>query len=429
MKASPTSLHLINKWKFFFSTYGDILAGGLLILMSLVAMIWANSSWQESYFHLQDIPLGFYWEGHHFSLSFLEWINDGLMAIFFLFAGMEIKKEIVSGELSSLKKMSFPVVAALGGMIVPALIYFSINPSGPASNGWGIPMATDIAFSIGILSLLGKRVPASIKVFLLTLAVVDDLGAILVIALFYSKKIQLSLLLLAAFLLLIKKGLFLLKIRWLPLYLVVGFLIWLSFLGSGIHATIAGVLMGLLVPASASIASNASKTEKDSKSENHENKSKANASFAPLDCTVHALEPWIKFFIMPVFALFNAGVALGQNQNMVQLMQHPLFLGVSLGLFLGKPLGITGACWLAVKCRVAQLPSKTLWSQIFGVSLLAGIGFTMSLFISNLALKGHSKLEVFSKVGVLFGSLLSACVGMGFLYFSLQKKHRSKRNH
>ena len=243
------------------------------------------------------------------------------------------------------------------------------------------------------------------------MAVVDDMGAILVIALFYSKKIQLSLILLAFLLLLIKKGVFILnsrlKMQKLPfsLLLILGFLIWLSFLGSGIHATLAGVLIGLLIP----------HTSPSSQRQGAK-------AFSPLKASLHALDPWVKFFIMPVFALFNAGVALGQDQNLIQLAQHPLFLGVSMGLFVGKPLGITGVCWLSVKCGIAQLPKKTSWSQLFGVSMLAGVGFTMSLFISHLALQGETGLEVFSKVGVLTGSLFSACLGLVALSLTIRKK-------
>ena len=419
--SSKTSGASPSPWKSFFLENENILAGCLLICMAIAAMVWANSSFKESYFHLQHAPVGFYLGEHRFSLSFLHWINDGLMALFFLYAGMEIKKEIISGELSSLKKMSLPVVAAIGGMVVPALIYFSMNSSGITSSGWGIPMATDIAFSMGVLALLGKRVPPSIKVFLLTLAVVDDMGAILVIALFYSQKIHFYLIALGFFLLLMNKILFLLKIRWVPLYIVVGFLIWLSFLGSGIHATIAGVLMGLLVPIT--FSSGSSSASSATSSSGSASGSSSASSPSPLNLALHALEPWVKFFIMPAFALFNAGVTLGHSLSLAEWVQNPLFLGITLGLFVGKPLGITGFCWLAVRLRWAQLPTQTSWSQVFGVSILAGIGFTMSLFIGHLALGKYASLEVFSKVGVLSGSLLSACIGLWILSLSLKKAH------
>lgn len=358
-------------------------ASGIVLAVSAVfAMLLANSVASSAYFSILEIRIA--------GLSLQHWINDGLMVIFFFVIGMELKKEILTGELSSRQKAALPIAAALGGMVVPALIYYFYNPTGAPSQGWGIPMATDIAFALGILSLFGKRVPLSLKVFLLALAIVDDLGAILVIAFFYTKEIRSLGLLLALIALGImffeqKKGI---KSYWA--YVPFGILAWVGVLYSGVHATVAGVMIGFLTPLTFQVSRDSTET------------------YSPLDNLVHGLHPWVSYIIMPVFALANAGVNL-QGLDMGDLIVHPVHQGVALGLFLGKPIGIVIFSWFFVAVGWGQLPTGLRWSHILGMGFLAGIGFTMSLFISNLALP--LDLETFSKSGIIFGSLLSAAVG------------------
>ncbi len=318
-------------------------------------------------------------------MSLQHFINDGLMAIFFFAIGIEIKKEFLYGELSSKTKASLPIFAALGGMLIPALIYAFFNHNTPAHAGWGIPMATDIAFALGILSLLEKKVPFSLKVFLLALAIVDDLGAIVVIAIFYTAEISQWALTAAAV------GLFTfwylqrfkLKMPWV--YILLGALVWLAVLKSGIHATIAGVLLGLFV----------------------------RSDERGLKNLMGHLEPWVNYAIMPIFALANAGVLI-ENFDIEQMFHQPVIIGVVLGLFIGKPLGILLFSFIAVKFRLAQLPRGSNWAQIGAVGCLAGIGFTMALFIGNLALNG-TPFESEAKLAILMASLLASAVGLFWL--------------
>ncbi|MFN8846821.1 MAG: Na+/H+ antiporter NhaA, partial [Bdellovibrionales bacterium] len=305
-------------------------------------------------------------------------------------------RELVLGELSTIKKASLPLFAALGGMIVPALIYVFMNPEYPDKAGWGIPMATDIAFALGALSLLSKRVPTALKVFLMALAVIDDLGAILVIAFFYTSEVKLIALGFASFGLLTILFLQIRHVRSYLIYILIGAGIWSAFLISGVHATIAGVLIGLMTPI---------KFRDNNRPEGH---------YSPLTELVHKIHPWSQFFIMPVFAFFNAGVAMGEK-SLTELIANPINEGVFLGLSVGKPIGITVFCIVAVTLGLSSLPRETRWSHIFGVGMLAGIGFTMSLFISSLSM--NSEQEIFSKTGILIGSLISGVFGYLFLRF------------
>lgn len=367
-------------------------SGIILAVATLLALVFANSPWADIYFDLIHLEI--------FSLSLQHWINDGLMVIFFFVVGMEIKKELVAGELSSLKKSAFPIAGALGGMILPALIYAFLNPTPPALNGWGIPMATDIAFAVGILALFGKRVPLSLKIFLLALAIVDDLGAVLVIAFFYTQKINYLALACGAMafgaVLLAQK----MKLKPYWLYVIIGFIAWSGILLSGIHATIAGVVLGLMTPLHFPVSKH-----------HHE-------TYSPLEDLVHKLHPWNAYFIMPVFAFANAGIGLA-GAKLSALLENPVHQGVVLGLVTGKPLGITFFCVLAVVLRLAALPIGVRWKHIFAVACLAGVGFTMSLFISSLALP--SDLEIYSKTGILAGSIIAATLGAFILTISLRE--------
>ncbi len=370
-------------------------SGGISLgIATLLALILANSSWQTYYQTFLNFNISI---GPNIHFSFLHFINDGLMTIFFFLVSLEIKRELVQGELNTLTKALLPTLAALGGMIVPALFYLLINHSYPQLiSGWAIPMATDIAFSLGVLSLLGKRIPVALKIFLMALAIIDDLGAIIVIATFYTQQIGWLYLFLA---LLTFLGLILLNYykiqRFLP-YCLLGIALWLFILGSGIHATIAGVLFGFTIPLSSS---------------NHNFNSL-------LHHLIHQLHPWIAYGILPLFAFANAGLSFS-NISLATLL-HPLPLGIIVGLFLGKQLGIFGASWLAVKTKLAKLPYQVNWWHIYGTALICGIGFTMSLFIANLAF-GESELSSLVRLGVFIGSILSGVAGYSILA-SLRKK-------
>lgn len=353
----------------------EAFSGFLLAFCTALALMFANGAFREAYHQVLEIKIG---------LSLHHWINDGLMAVFFFVVGMEIKKEIVQGELSTRQKAALPIAAALGGMIAPALIYFWLNPNYPQSKGWGIPMATDIAFAVAVLSFF--RVPLALRIFLLALAIVDDLGAVMVIALFYTKEIHvLPLVISAALLVFIEVGRRAMISNKL-FYFIIAIGVWVGILLSGVHATIAGVLLGFLVPYEFVKNGNTSK---------------------PLSSLIHTFHPWVSYCIMPIFALANAGITL--DGVSLELLQNPIHQGVALGLLMGKPLGIFIFAFLAVKIKLAQLPSGVSWLHILGVGCLGGIGFTMALFISSLAL--YPDQEIFSKTGILLGSLVAAILG------------------
>jgi NhaA family Na+:H+ antiporter len=409
---------------------------------TFAAMVMANSPFGAIYEHFIHLNLGLTIGDVDIHKSLLHWVNDGLMVIFFFVVGLEIKRELMFGELSSPRKAALPMFAALGGMIGPALIYYIINPEGAGARGWGIPMATDIAFAVGVISLLGKRVPFSLKVFLLALAIVDDLGAVLVIAMFYTDQISGSALGLASGVLgltyLFKKA----GVRSIFVYVLLGIVAWAAVLTSGIHATIAGVLLGFMTPATAwykkgslvdkvtaltnrlvaSIkgekAQHDIELNQETKAVLHELHELSNEAESPLDRLIHILHPWVSFFIMPVFALVNAGVVIG-DLSFATVAAHPVAQGVTLGLFLGKPIGIIAASFLAIRFKLGQLPEGVNWVQLIGAGCLGGIGFTMALFISGLAL-AQTDMEVYSKLGILAASVLSVVLGVILLLTASQ---------
>lgn len=366
-------------------------SGIVLMACAVVAMFLANSSIQSSYYDFLNSSF--------FSLSVLHWVNDALMAIFFFVVGLEIKKEMVVGELKTFKKSALPIVSAIGGMVIPAFIYYYFNKDLPSISGWAIPMATDIAFALGILSLFGSRVPLSLKVFLLVLAIVDDIGAVLIIALFYTEKISLLGLALAGLALLFVTISRKLGVRSYYVYLVWGSVAWVGVLYSGLHATIAGALLGLMTPYSFPIAKSSKET------------------YSPIEDLIHYLHPVVGFLIMPVFALCNAGISL-EEIEISAIIENRVSLGVILGLLFGKPLGIMLFSGIFVSWKIAVLPHGVSWKNLLGVSVLAGIGFTMSIFIATLGLTS-SDLS-FAKIGILVGSILSSLLGSFILFRSLK---------
>jgi len=409
-------------------------SGGIVLLAcAALAMLWANSPIGQSYTALWDTPVAVAIGGFKIAKPLLLWINDGLMAVFFFVVGLEIKREVLVGELSTGRKAALPVAAAIGGMLVPAAIYAAINAGGPGLRGWGVPMATDIAFALGVLALLGERVPAALKIFLTALAIADDLGAVLVIALFYTEQIAWNWLGLGAAMLVMLALANALGVRALVVYLACGLVLWVAFLKSGIHATVSGVLLAMTIPARARIdgprflAAGRSALETfsadpsadppgqltaDQQSAVMTLEEACEAAGTPLQRLEHALHPWVGFFIMPVFALANAGVAIGGN--IVESLAQPVSLGVLGGLVLGKPLGVIGASWLAVRSGLAVLPDGISWQHIRGAGCLAGIGFTMSLFIASLAF-GESDLLPLAKIGILTASVASGVIGAAIL--------------
>ncbi len=374
--------------------------GVLLALAALLALVVSNSPWREAYQQFLQIPGELRLGANALLLSkpLLIWVNDLWMAVFFFLVGLEIKRELLEGELASPAQALLPAGAALGGMMVPALIYAAINWGDPVGlRGWGIPMATDIAFALGILLLLGSRVPASLKVFLTAVAIIDDLGAILVIAFFYTAELSPTMLLAAAAGVLLLLGLNRSRVTAIGPYVVVGLGIWFCVLKSGIHPTLAGVVTALAIPLS------------DGK------------GGSPLNKAEHALHPWVTYLILPVFAFANAGVAL-QGVTLGTLTQS-VPLGIAGGLVLGKALGVFGASWMLIRLTGARLPAQSSWRQFFGVCVLCGVGFTMSLFIGSLAFAGADAVyEAQVKLGVLLGSLLSGAVATVLLLTSRANK-------
>jgi NhaA family Na+:H+ antiporter len=411
-------------------------SGILLLACTALALIWANSPWAESYFNLLLTKFTIDIGGLGLSKPIILWINDGLMAIFFFLVGLEIKREIMVGELSSPRRASLPIAAAIGGMAIPAAIFTAINWGGEGADGWGIPMATDIAFALGVLALLGKRAPLSLRVFVTALAIVDDLGAVLVIALFYTSEISWSWLAIGGgFLLLMilanRSG-----VRRPLVYGLLGICLWFAFLKSGVHATIAGVLAAMTIPAAARINTDqfvtwgrevldeferccagdggqGHRTTTSQRSLLQAMETAVNHAEAPLQRMEHALEYPVAYVIMPLFALANAGVLIGGGSNLF----HPVSLGIIAGLVLGKQLGITLFTWLNVRLGLATLPDGVTWAHIYGASWLAGIGFTMSLFIANLAF-GLSPLLNTAKVGILTASVIAGVGGWLILRIS-----------
>ncbi|HYJ79054.1 MAG TPA: Na+/H+ antiporter NhaA [Longimicrobiaceae bacterium] len=413
-----------------FSRFMAMEASGGLVLIAgtLVALVWANSPWAESYHHFWSTPVGFRAGGWDFELTLHEWINDGLMAVFFFLVGLEIKREALVGELASPRRAALPAAAALGGMVVPAALYAVLNAGGEGAPGWGIPMATDIAFALGVLALMGPRVPISLKVFLTALAIVDDIGAVVVIAIFYTDAIAwtalgLGLLLLGACVAAGRLG-----VRRPAVFVALGVAVWASFLASGVHATVAGVLLAMTIPVRTRIDAAELLTEgrraldgfesacgEGPVIRNHgqqaallELETLSEAAQAPLQRIEHELQDVVAFGIVPLFALANAGVAL--SGGLGPALAHPVALGVMLGLVVGKPVGITLASWLAVRLGLAELPAGVTWRALHAVSWLGGIGFTMSLFIAALAF-GEGALGDVAKIGIFAASLAAGAAG------------------
>jgi Na+:H+ antiporter, NhaA family len=403
----------------FIHTQG--VSSAFLLAAAVLALAWANSPWSASYYHAWHIELTL----SGLRLPIHAWINDAMMALFFFLVGMEIKQEIVRGELADLRRAALPICGGLGGMIVPALMYAAINHRGAGAHGWGVPMATDIAFSLGVLTLV-KGVPSELKIFLLSLAIADDIGAIAVIAVFYSSTLYLEYLFIAglilAVILLCRK----LGIGRQILYAVLGFGFWLAILRSGIHATIAGVILGFLMPVKAGVSldtfSELGKEMIGEFREAHAANDLRRATRvlgameyllqqteAPADRVTRKLHDWIAFLVLPLFALSNAGVTFSLS-TLGSMVRSPVAWGVLVGLFLGKPLGVFGVSWIAVKLNLARLPNSVSWAQIAGVGVLAGIGFTVSLFISALAFDDSLQLDS-AKTAILLSSLLAGVAG------------------
>ncbi len=366
-------------------------SGMILVAAALVAMLFVNSGLSSAYDAILDWHLKVGFGGFALDKPLHLWINDGLMAVFFLLVGLEIKREVLFGRLSSVQRASLPVIGAAGGMAIPALVYVAINLPAPENlGGWAIPSATDIAFALGVLAMVGPRVPRGLKVFLMALAVIDDLGAILIIAAFYTSELSLAAFGVAGLATVALAAMNRLGVRRISPYLLVGAVLWVAVLKSGVHATIAGVILALAIPADTA----------------------PGAKVSPLKTLEHALHGWVNFGIMPIFAFANAGIQLSGMSG--DDMIAPLPLGIAAGLFLGKQAGVMGAVFLAVKTGIAQMPGKTTWTDMYGVALLTGVGFTMSLFIGGLAFADAEHANAV-RFGVLSGSLASAVLGFAWL--------------
>jgi Na+:H+ antiporter, NhaA family len=437
----PPSRGIANQFQRFISK--DSAGGVVLLLCAAVALFWANSPWSDSYFRVWETPLDITIGGVGLSQSLQVWISDGLMAVFFFLVGLEIKREMLVGELASRQKAMLPIAAAFGGMVVPAAIYALINGGGPGEPGWGIPVATDIAFALGVLSLLGPRIPVALKVFLAALAIADDIGAVLVIALFYNSGISWLPLIVGAVILALLILLNITQVRHPAFYGVLGLILWLCFHESGVHATVAGVLLAMTIPSRSRIdqqefldqaqravsqfrmSSSAGETVLSNGDQQEAIAALEDAcegAQAPLMRFENALHPIVTYGIMPLFALANAGVAFtgvatGERSLAVTT-------GVLLGLVVGKPIGITLASWLAVRSGMAALPSGASWGMLHAVSWLGGIGFTMSLFIAGLAFTDAALLDA-AKVGILLASSIAGVVGGVILFTAVQRRTRA----
>jgi len=373
-------------------------SGLLLIAAAALALIVNNSPLSHYYTAFLDVPVAVQIGALQIAKPSLLWINDGLMALFFLLIGLEVKRELLEGQLSKPSQVVLPGAAAIGGMVVPALIYWFINKDYPdALGGWAIPMATDIAFALGVLALLGKRVPVSLKLFLMTLAIIDDLGAIIVIAVFYSSELSGVSLLLAAACLIVLIAMNRMGVIKVAPYMIVGLILWVCVLKSGVHATLAGVTLAFCIPL---------RTK--------------NSETSPLMSIEHALHPWVAYAILPLFAFANAGVSLA-GVSMHSFVSH-VPMGIAAGLLIGKTLGVFGLTWIAIKTGMAALPAGANWGQVFGVAILCGIGFTMSLFVGSLAFVAGSDYVGIDRMGILTGSILAGLIGYGVTLFFSRKQ-------
>ncbi|MDX1420166.1 MAG: Na+/H+ antiporter NhaA [Rubricoccaceae bacterium] len=437
-QTSPPPGAARGPFRAFLSFFQTSAAGGIVLLAcAAVALVWANSPLADAYFALWETYLTVGGGPLVIEKPLLLWINDGLMALFFFVVGLEIKREVLVGELSNPRQAALALAGAVGGMVVPAGLYLAVNIDDPLRvAGWGVPMATDIAFALGVLALLGSRVPLALKVFLTALAIVDDLGAVLVIALFYTDAIALGALGAAAGFFVVLVVLNRMGVQWTPIYALLGIALWVAMLKSGVHATVAGVLVALTIPASRRIDAPGFLEEarallaqfseglkpgrvaptNEQREAVHALEQACEKVETPLQRLEHDLHGVVAFFVMPVFALANAGVALGGGG----LVSDPAALGIILGLVVGKPLGVFGLAWLSVRLGLAQQPSDVTWSQLFGVSLLTGIGFTMSIFIANLAYDSAALLDS-AKLGILLASFVAGVVGYVLLRRSVPR--------
>lgn len=405
----------------------EAFSGILLMLITLVAIAWANSPWSETYAAVWNTPLTIAFGEYGLTKAVILWINDGLMAIFFFVVGLEIKREMLMGELSSFRNAAFPVVAALGGMLVPAGIYAALTYNTGSLSGWGIPMATDIAFALGILTLLGKRAPLSLKLFLVAFAIVDDIGAVLVIALFYTAEVDFLMLWSAMLIFGILLVLSAVRVNSIWIYVFLGVAMWFFFLKSGVHATVAGILLAITIPIRSKITGNEfisttdtilgelqafhyNRTGEDDEKPEEENfqaavhtlENNCEEALSPLHRLEHSLHPWVAFLIMPVFALANAGIYI--DASLTTGFFNAMSWGIILGLIVGKPVGILLFTWLAAATGLVTKPSTFSWGQLLGAALLGGIGFTMSIFIANLAF-ADSPFLAQAKLAILLASV------------------------
>lgn len=410
-KGSPSTSQSIAPLRDFLKS--ESAGGAVLLVGTLVALIWANSPLRDSYFELWNSHLSIHVGALHLDMDLRHWINDALMTIFFFVVGLEIKRETTSGHLAGREKIMLPLFGALGGMVIPALIYVSVAGS-VASRGWGVPMATDIALAVGLLSTLGKKVPSNLRSFLLGLAVVDDIAAILVIAIFYSSGVSGSWLIIALLAIAFTFALQKMNLQMISVYVVCGVVLWFALHEAGVHATIAGVIMGLLTPLIPKKGTSLTDSEEDV----HPN---SPGSVSVLEWLEHLLHPWSAFVIVPLFALANAGVEIGSD-SIQDALTSRIAWGIFAGLVMGKPIGVFLASIFAKRIKVAQLPSGASKSQILGIGQTAGIGFTVAIFISELAFTTEQH-RTEAKIAILFASVVAALLGMIILKF--QKENRS----
>ena len=401
-------MSIANRRKLVVFLKADATGGILLIIATLLALLFANTSLSYYYEAFLHVPMEIRIGSLHLDKTLHHWINDGLMVIFFMMVGLEVKREILEGHLSSLSKVALPTIAAIGGMLFPALVYVFFNYGDEvAMRGWAIPTATDIAFALGILSLLGNRVPVSLKVFLMALAIIDDLGAIVVIAIFYTTEISTISIIVASVALTLLVAFNRFKVTKKSLFYTVGIVLWVAVLESGVHATLAGVAFAFTMPLYS--------------------KDRKGRIYSPLKELEHGLHGWITFFILPLFAFVNAGVDM--RALSIEQMAGPVPMGILLGLFLGKQLGVFGISWLAIKLKIAPMPQGSNWLMLYAVSIFTGIGFTMSLFIDSLAFVDDTLFAYTDKLAILLATLFSALFGYAIMRFALSLREPEIEHH
>lgn len=428
-KYSPVSRRVVLPTEEYI--HSEAVAGALLLAAAVISLIWANSPWSASYFALREMVISVQIGSFSISDNFQHWVNDGLMAIFFFVVALEIKREFLFGSLSERSRAALPIAAAVGGMVVPAAFFLLINLNGGGIRGWGIPMATDIAFAVAVIALLGNRVSDKLKVLLLAFAIVDDIGAILVIAVYYTNDFSWTMILYAALLLGVILAVRWIKIKNIGIYGLLGLLFWALVLKSGVHATIAGVILGVLTPAHSTIGwqTFADALEKRLPwirgAIRRDETAKVEAAMgqveeitmqteSPMERLERLVHPWVNYTILPLFALTNAGFVISFDL-LSDAADSPVTRGIIVGLLIGKPVGMMGASWLAVKFKFAALPENVNWKQMCGVGILGGVGFTVAIFISELAYEDHAQFLPLAHVGILTASILAAVAGYTLL--------------